>query len=139
MGQLQAGSRVATRLACYRMGNRPRTKNGRKLAGEMASSHFWGGPEPKMAEKRPGNGRFCIKSPNFSCPSIRPAIFRPFWNPPKKQLPASSPGIVRPFFGFGPVSHSAAGQSSRNSRAYQKHARAFMRTLANFGELTTSC
>ena len=34
---------LATRLACYRMGNRPITKNGRKMAGEMASGHFfWG-------------------------------------------------------------------------------------------------
>ena len=87
------------------------------------------GPEPKMAAEKwppailgggvlrwPKNGRAngwtCRKSPNFSCPAICPAIFRPFWNPPKKWLPAISPAI----FDSGPASHSVAGRPSRNPR-----------------------
>ena len=36
------GSRLATWLACYRMGNGPRTKNGREMAGEWSARHFSG-------------------------------------------------------------------------------------------------
>ena len=49
---------------------------------------------------------------NHQILAVRPAIFRPFWNPATKWPPAILPAI----FGSGPVSHSVAGQPSRNTR-----------------------
>ena len=45
--------RVATWLACCRMGNKPRTKNSREIAGEMTGSHFSGGGGPKWTKNWP--------------------------------------------------------------------------------------
>ena len=51
--------------------------------------------------KWPKNGRVCRKSQNLSCPTICPAIFRPFWTPPEKRPPAISPAISRPLLVLG--------------------------------------
>ena len=79
---------LETWLACYRMGNGPRTKNGRKMAG----NHFSGGSQ--MAEKWPDSQNlviFCLSghlpghisailgTPRNGCrPFCRP-FFSRFW------------------------------------------------------------
>ena len=72
----------ATWLACYRMGNGPRTKNGRDMAGEMAGGPRSGGPKwlakhkiakAFLASHLPGH----LSASLGPCP-ISPAISRPF-------------------------------------------------------------
>ena len=83
-------ARVATWLACYRMGTVPEPKMAEKWLAKWPAANFGGGG-PKMAEKWPGK--------------------RPFWTPPQKMA-ADFPAI----FGSDPASHSVAGQPSRNAR-----------------------
>ena len=88
-------------LTCYGMGNGPRTKNGR----EMAGGHFGGGSQ----NVREMAGRAGRKSPNSSCPALCLTIFRPFRITPKKMAAGHFSAILA----SGPVSHSVAGQPSR--------------------------
>ena len=95
--------KVATWLACYRMGNGPITKNGRrngrKMAGQMVG-------QPKIGQIL----------------AVRPSA-RPFFGhfgtpPPEKWPPAIWPAAISPaIFGYGPISHSVAGQPNRNPKA----------------------
>ena len=106
-------SMVASRLACYRMGNRPRTKNGRKMAGEMAGSHFWGGVQ-KWPKNGRAHGRICR---NHQILVVQPFArhFSAILDPPQKMAAGHFPGHFSAIFGFVPVSHSVAGQPSRKS------------------------
>ena len=86
------------------------------------------GQEPKMAEKWPAKWPAAISrggpkmagkwpgkwpdSQNLVIFAIFPAIFRPFWGPLEKWLPAISLAIFQPFLVLGPFPHSVAGQPS---------------------------
>ena len=85
--------------ACYGIGNGPRTKNGREMAGEVT-----GPPAPDTGGSR--NGRK-MAGPmvrwaevwRFSGhPAIFPAMFRPFWDVPCQWPPVTWPAISRPFW-----------------------------------------
>ena len=91
----------------------PEPKMAGEMAGEMAGGHFSGGSRNGPKNGRT-NGWTAKNRPNFGCPAICPAIFRPFRDPPEKWPPAISPAISPAIFGSGPVSHSVAGQPSRN-------------------------
>ena len=80
------GPKLATWLACHRMGNGPRNKNGREIAGEMAA-----GPPAREGPKMAKIGRTT---------KIWQSIFQPVWNPPLSG--AISPAISRPFLVLGP-------------------------------------
>ena len=104
MDTLPQTSSIETWLACYGMGNGLRTKNGRRMASEMASSDFCGGGGfqngRNMARQMTGIGR---KSPNVSCPA--PAIFQQFWEPAPREIAAGhfAGSIFRPFWVLGPL------------------------------------
>ena len=99
---------LATWLACYRMGNRPRSKNGRKMAG----SHFLG-RGPKMAETWQGKGPDTQKITKFCCPTICPAFFLGIWSPPKKMAAGHFAGHFLAIFASGPVSHQLCSRPAK--------------------------
>ena len=74
-----------TWLACYRMGNRPRTENGREIAGEMATSHSRGGGVSPNGRKMAG---YAENHQISDGRTTGPAIFRPFWNLSPKKMAA---------------------------------------------------
>ena len=84
----QPQPRIANWLACYRMGNGPRAKNGQEMAGEMAGGHLRGGS--KMAAKWPDRQKIA----KFWLSSHLPGHFG---TPPEKWPPAISLVIARPF------------------------------------------
>ena len=86
------GFKVATWLACYRLRNRHRTKNGRNGRRPV----FWGGGGPKWLTNGQANGRTAKMERSSAYPATCPAILEP---PPPldKWLLAFSPAISRPF------------------------------------------
>ena len=91
---------VATWLPCHRVGDGPRTKNGREMgAGSHFSGVFQNGR--KMAGQIAGQLEFGDFLP-----------VRPFFGHFGKMATGHFAGHFSASFGSGPVSHSVAGQPS---------------------------
>ena len=103
------------------VGNGLKTGHGRKMAGDMAGSHF-SGRAPKYPKHGRANGRIAEIWLFSACPAISQPFFRPFFrhfgpSPKNGRWP-----FRQPFFGpfqfrahFPPV----AGQVGRNTHAKQ--------------------